>query len=56
MRDRIGALRRAITQYEPRPCDGCGGQRGHVETSWGADGTRHDTWRPCGTCQGTGVR
>ncbi|WP_179166883.1 hypothetical protein [Streptomyces sp. CB03238] len=55
--DRTGVRMHAITRhYQPQTCNGCGGQKGHVETTFREDGTRIDMWRPCGTCQGTGVR
>ncbi|MFD8549788.1 hypothetical protein [Streptomyces sp. NPDC059649] len=43
-------------QYQAQVCTTCGGKKGFVETSWSADGVRHDVWRPCPPCSGTGVR
>ncbi|GHJ24443.1 hypothetical protein [Streptomyces albus] len=54
--DRIGVPAGALTRYEPQPCDTCNGNKGAVETTWGADGTRFDTWRECSACNGAGVR
>ncbi|SEF16580.1 hypothetical protein SAMN05428942_7303 [Streptomyces sp. 2112.2] len=42
--------------YQPQQCTECGGQKGHTETTFDSNGVRHDTWRSCSPCGGTGVR
>ena len=57
MRDRIGALRGAITaNTEPTTCTSCGGSGGRTEAGVDASGVYRENWVACSTCGGAGVR
>jgi DnaJ-class molecular chaperone len=43
-----------VTAMAEQACHICHGAQGHVETTWTSSGARIDTWRPCGTCNGSG--